>query len=131
MFNNMISLYYYTCFINNITCLFAVVYGVLAVKPQNDAVYIGQEVTMQCQTNGSAKLWWDGYGPGSPKEDRIAISNGDRCSSYAAKFCKPSSGVDGYYSLLITASREAALIYKCTEPGSLESWSAQLTTLGE
>src|SRR6218665_3707623 len=60
MFNNMISLYYYTCFINNITCLFAVVYGVLAVKPQNDAVYIGQEVTMQCQTNGSAKLWWDG-----------------------------------------------------------------------
>lgn len=99
------------------------------MKPQNYAVMIGQEVTMQCQTNETTNLRWDGHRPAPPKKDDVLIYNGYQFSSYAASFCKPISSVDGDYSLLISASREAAMRYKCLEPGSLESWSAQLIAL--
>ena len=105
--------------------------GTLTVKPQNYAVNTGHEITLRCQTNETAPLRWTGHIPGYPKEANIIVHSGYRTSPYAASFAKCICDVDGDYSLLITATKKAAMNYECLEPGSLAASSAVVTVVGK
>ena len=105
--------------------------GTLIVKPQNHAVSTGHEITLHCQTNETAPLRWNGHIPGSSKEANIVVHSGYGTSPHAASFAKLISSVDGDFSLLITATKKAAMNYECLEPGSLAASSAAVTVVGK
>lgn len=101
------------------------------MKPQNHAVMVGQEFTLACQTNETVKLQWNGHISGSPKEAKKIVYSGYVISPHAASFSKRISDVVGDFSLLIRATKEAAMNYECLEPGSLHASSAAVTIVGE
>lgn len=116
---------------SSIFCLFVGIQatvGILIEKPENTVAMLSQTITLKCKSDEDLKLQWHTFENDAEKEE---LWNGYSLNPKACpcSSCNIDNHKPGEYNLNITATKETAKHYMCTEPGSFQSVSASLIVI--
>lgn len=88
--------------------------------------------TIRCRSNESVNLIWHSFASGL-EEVQLYSGYGSNVNPLACpnSLCKVENPNPGEYNLIITARKETAKHYKCTEPVTLNKPSASFIVIGK